>query len=237
MGVVTSVLFAGRNGYKCVNQHEGTRGAVALCQSVSSLDGISSSTSSLFSGLTKSTGNVLKGADGAIENLFKNIGGEAGEKTLEKITTSTGASTKIGALAQKAVNPLLCVAAGVRVLNDDDQYAALIEETSAMATMFGAESVMKYARSALTNSSQATTGLAGKTANLLSSSSKIKGLAEKASKWYKNLGTSTNGSAKQMIVRIGLDALFVGGSILAYNVGKKIGEFFSHRGDEENNKA
>lgn len=237
MGVVTSVLFAGRNGYKCVNQHEGTRGAVALCQSVSSLDGISSSTSSLFSGLTKSTGNVLKGADGAIENLFKNIGGEAGEKTLEKITTSTGASTKIGALAQKAVNPLLCVAAGVRVLNDDDQYAALIEETSAMATMFGAESVMKYARSALTNSSQATTGLAGKTANLLSSSSSIKSLAEKASKWYKNLGTSTNGSAKQMIVRIGLDALFVGGSILAYNVGKKIGEFFSHRGDEENNKA
>lgn len=237
MGVVTSVLFAGRNGYKCVNQHEGTRGAVALCQSVSSLDGISSSTSSLFSGLTKSTGNVLKGADSAIENLFKNIGGEAGEKTLEKITTSTGASTKIGALAQKAVNPLLCVAAGVRVLNDDDQYAALIEETSAMATMFGAESVMKYARSALTNSSQATTGLAGKTANLLSSSSSIKGLAEKVSKWYKNLGTSTNGSAKQMIVRIGLDALFVGGSILAYNVGKKIGEFFSHRGDEENNKA
>ncbi len=237
MGVVTSVLFAGRNGYKCVNQHEGTRGAVALCQSVSSLDGISSSTSSLFSGLTKSTGNVLKGADEAVENLFKNIGGEAGEKTLEKITTSTGASTKIGALAQKAVNPLLCVAAGVRVLNDDDQYAALIEETSAMATMFGAESVMKYARSALTNSSQATTGLAGKTANLLSSSSSIKGLAEKASKWYKNLGTSTNGSAKQMIVRIGLDALFVGGSILAYNVGKKIGEFFSHRGDEENNKA
>lgn len=237
MGVVTSVLFAGRNGYKCVNQHEGTRGAVALCQSVSSLDGISSSTSSLFSGLTKSTGNILKSADGAIENLFKNIGGEAGEKTLEKITTSTGASTKIGALAQSAVNPLLCVAAGVRVLNDEDQYAALIEETSAMATMFGAESLMKYARSALTNSSQATTGLAGKTANLLSSSSTIKGIAEKASGWYKNLASSTNGSAKQMLVRIGLDALFVGGSILAYNMGKKIGEFFSHRGNEESNKA
>lgn len=237
MGVVTSVLFAGRNGYKCVNQHESTRGAVALCQSVSSLDGISSSASSLFSGVTKGAGDILKGADDAVETLFKNIGGEAGEKTLEKITTSTGASTKVGALAQKAVNPLLCVAAGVRVLNDDDQYAALIEETSAMATMFGAESVMKYARSAITNSTQATTGLAGKTANLLSSSSSIKNLAEKASEWYAKLGTSTNGSAKQMLVRIGLDVLFVGGSILAYNVGKKIGEFFSHRGDKEASKA
>ena len=237
MGVVTSVLFAGRNGYKCVNQHEGTRGAVALCQSVSSLDGISSSTSSLFSGLTKSAGGILQGADDAVENLFKNVGGEAGEKALEKITTSTGASTKIGALAQKAVNPLLCVAAGVRVLNDDDQYAALIEETSAMAAMFGTESVMKYARSAITSSTQATTGLAGKTANLLSSSSTIKNLADKASEWYTKLGSSTNGSAKQMLVRIGLDVLFVGGSILAYNLGKKIGEFFSHRGDKEESKA
>lgn len=237
MGVVTSVLFAGRNGYKCVNQHEGTRGAVALCQSVSSLDGISSSTSSLFSGLTKSAGGILQGADDAVENLFKNVGGEAGEKALEKITTSTGASTKIGALAQKAVNPLLCVAAGVRVLNDDDQYAALIEETSAMATMFGAESVMKYARSALTNSSQATTGLAGKTANLLSKSSTIKSLAEKASNWYTKLGSSTNGSAKQMLVKIGLDVLFVGGSILGYNIGKKIGEVFSNRESKETKEA
>ena len=237
MGVVTSVLFAGRNGYKCVNQHESTRGAVALCQSVSSLDGISSSASSLFSGVTKGAGNILKSADDAIETLFKNIGGEAGEKTLEKITTSTGASTKVGALAQKAVNPLLCVAAGVRVLNDDDQYAALIEESSAMAAMFGAESVMKYARSALTNSTQATTGLAGKTANLLSSSSTIKNLAEKASNWYKKLGTSTNGSAKQTLVKIGLDVLFVGGSILAYNIGKKVGEFFSNRENKETDKA
>ena len=233
MGVVTSVLFAGRNGYKCVNQHESTRGAVALCQSVSSLDGISSSASSLFSGVTKGAGNILKGADDAVEAIFKNIGGEA----LEKIASSTGASTKIGAIAQKAVNPLLCVAAGVRVLNDDDQYAALIEETSAMAAMFGTESVMKYARSAITSSTQATTGLAGKTANLLSSSSTIKNLADKASEWYTKLGSSTNGSAKQMLVRIGLDVLFVGGSILAYNLGKKIGEFFSHRGDKEESKA
>lgn len=236
MGVVTSVLFAGRNGYKCVDQHEGTRGAVALCQSVSSLDGISSSTSSLFSGVTNGASNILKGADSAVEGLFKNIGGKTGEEALEKITSSTGASTKVGALAQKAVNPLLCVAAGVRVLNDDDQYAAIIEETSAMATMFGVESVMKYARSALTNSSQATTGLAGKTANLLSKSSTIKNLAEKASNWYKQLGTSKNGSAKQTLLKIGLDVLFVGGSILAYNVGKTVGEVFSHRGNEEANK-
>ena len=73
--------------------------------------------------------------------------------------STTGANSKIGALAQKAVNPLLCVAAGVRVLNDEDQYAALIEETAAMSTMFGAESLMKYLRSSITGSTQATKGL------------------------------------------------------------------------------
>lgn len=233
MGIVSSVLFAGRNGYKCVNQDDTTRGAVSLCQSISSLDGISSSTSSLFSGVAKTAGNVLNGVDNAIETVFKNVGGETGEKVLEKMSSSTGAATKVGAIAQKAVNPLLCVAAGVRVLKDDDQYAALIEETSAMGMMFGTESVMKYARSAITGSSQATTGLAGKTANLLSSSSTVTNLTDKISKWYTNLGTKTNGSAKQTLVRVGIDVLFVAGSILAYNAGKKIGELLSHRSDKE----
>ena len=96
---------------------------------------------------------------------------------------------------------------------------------------------MLFRSSALTNSSQATTGLAGKTANLLSKSSTIKSLAEKASNWYTKLGSSTNGSAKQMLVKIGLDVLFVGGSILGYNIGKKIGEVFSNRENKETKEA
>ncbi len=237
MGVVTSALFAARNANKCVTQNDTTRGAVAACQSLSSLDGIASSGSSIFSGVSEAAGNVLQGLDDTVETIFKNVGGESGEKLLDKISSSTGASTKIGAIAQKAVNPLLCVAAGVRVLKDDDQYAALIEETSAMGLMFGTESVMKYARSAITNTAQATEGLAGKTANLLSSSSTVSNLAKSASEWYTNLASTSHGSAKQMLVKIGVDALFVAGSILAYNAGHKIGEVLSGRNKEETSEA
>ena len=41
------------------------------------------------------------------------------------------------------VNPLLCVASGVRVYNAEDKQSALIEETGAMSSMFAAEAVYK----------------------------------------------------------------------------------------------
>lgn len=230
MGVVSSTLFAARNADKCAHQGESTRGAVALCQSVSSVDGASNSVASIFSGLTKNTGNALRKLDGAIDNIFAKF-----NKTdcLDDIMSTTGANSKIGALAQKAVNPLLCVAAGVRVLNDEDQYAALIEETAAMSTMFGAESLMKYLRSSITGSTQATKGLAGAVAKTASKSGTLTKALSSAQKWFNNLGTTTNGSAKQTLVKVGLDVLFVGGSILAYNLGKDLGEKLSHRDTKE----
>lgn len=214
MGVVSSIMFAARNTDKCL-KGDSARGEVAACQVINAVDSVS---------------NVLNKADGAVESIFEKVGKT---EVLDNIMSSTGAASKVGAIAQKAVNPLLCVAAGVRVLKDDDQYAALIEESTAMGAMFGCESLMKYARSAITSSEQATTGLAGKVATLVGSSSNVSKLAEKASSWYKNLGTTANGSAKQTLVRVGLDLLFVGGSILAYNIGKKIGEVLSHRNEKE----
>lgn len=234
MGVVSSTLFAARNADKCAHKGESTRGAVALCQSVSSVDGVTGSASSIFSNVTKTAGNALKSLDGTIDNIFSKI-----NKTdaLDDIVQSTGANSKIGALAQKAVNPLLCVAAGVRVLNDDDQYAALIEETSAMGAMFGAESLMKCARSSITGSSQATKGLAGAVAKTAGKSSTLTKALSSAKSWFDNLATTSNGSAKQTLFKVGLDVLFVGGSILAYNLGKNLGEKLSHRDNKENNTA
>ncbi len=52
--------------------------------------------------------------------------------------TSKGAN-----LAGKLVNPLLCVAAGARVLNEEDKKSSFIQEGAAMLGMFGIEGVIK----------------------------------------------------------------------------------------------
>jgi len=231
MGIVSSMAFAVRNTDKCIRKGDKTRGAVALCQSVGTLDNVSQATSSIFSNVTKTAGNVLSKADGVVEKVFSKID-KSGE-FLDGAMKATGATTKIGALAQKAVNPLLCISSGIRVMKDDDQYAALIEETGAMTGMFAAESAMKYARNAITGSSQATTGMAGKFAKVLGSSDKISNFMQKIADKYNSLAGTSHGSAKQMLVRVGIDALFVGGSILAFNLGHKIGEALSHRNKEK----
>lgn len=232
MGTLTSLVFAVRNGAKCVKQGDKTRGAVAACQTVGTLDNVSqAASSSIFSNISSKAGSILSKADGAVETIFSKI-----DKTgtvLDDAMKTTGATTKIGAIAQKAVNPLLCVSAGVRVLKDDDQYAALIEEGAAMSTMFTVESAMKYLRSGTTGSQQATTGLAGKVAKALGGSNKISSAVQKLNEKYQSLASTSNGSTKQLLVRLGMDALFVAGSILAYNAGHKIGEALSHRNSEK----
>lgn len=224
MGTLAAAAFGLRNGYKCVAQGDKTRGVVAGCQAISSVDSLASS--SIFQNLTKGTGNLLAKTDGAVEAICSKVDKTGG--FLDDAMKATGAGTKIGALAQKAVNPLLCISAGVRILKDDDQYARLIEETSAMGTMFAVESAMKYARSAVTGGAQATGGMAGLFAKTLGNS-KVSGLMGKINQKYQALGGSANGSTKQLLVRLGLDALFVAGSILAYNAGQKIGTMLSHR--------
>lgn len=230
MGAVSSIVFAARNVNKCATQHDTTRGAVAVCQGVSSLDSVSKS--SVFAGMADKIGTTLQGVDVAVENVFKKAGSESGAQILENLKSSSGATSAVGAVAQKVVNPLLCVSAGVRVLKDDDQYAALIEEASAMGAMFGCESLMKYVRTGVTGGKQAQKGLAGLVTKVMSKASDknfINKALKKASGWYENLGKLEGGNKKQMLVRVAIDALFVCGSILAYNTGHKIGEALSNR--------
>lgn len=251
MGIVASALFGARNIGKYAGG-ENPRGAVAGAQIISSADGMSnavSSSGSIFGNATNRIGNAFKVADDAVESIFKKIGkGDA----LENMTKATGANTKIGAVAQKAVNPLLCVASGVRVLKDEDQYAALIEEAAAMSAMFGCEAFMKYTRNGLMSkvtaaskgvaaselskittvgANQNLSGLAKKAGNLLSKSGKINKYIDKASTW---LSKKTGGSkGKAFLVSAAIDILFVAGSILAFNAGKKIGQKLSGRSEQQ----
>ncbi len=226
MGIASTAIFGTRNLFKGVSQHDPTRDVVAGCQYTGLIDSVSGSDSSLFSNISKSAGKLLGHADKPIESFFEKVGRS---DVLDDIVKSTGANTKIGAIAQKAVNPLLCAGAGYRVLKDDDQYAALIEETAAMSTMFGCESAMKYVRSEITGGIQAEKGFAGKIAKTLSKSKTLNDVLGKASKWFENLGKSPKGNAKQTLAKIGIDLLFVCGSVLSYSIGHKAGQAVSNR--------
>lgn len=234
MGSVASAIFAGRSIEKFRNG-DSSRGVIAGCQIISSADSAAKASSSVFGKVAKNIGGTVAKADGAVDVLFNKIGGETGTSILNNMSKTTGAASKIGAVAQSAINPLLCVSAGIRVLKDDDQYARLIEETSAMGMMFGTEAVMKCVRNGITGQAQATKGLSGKVANVLSNNKNTSEILSKLKKGFDNIGKSKNGNVKQTLLKVGLDVLFVGGSILAFNVGQKIGKKLSHR-DENSQK-
>lgn len=238
MGLVASAIFAGRNIDKCKNQHEYTRGAVAACQSVSSVESAVNTASSVFGNATKNASTAFTEADGIANTLCEKIGtgAEGAVDGMVKSSSVTSKIGKIGAVAQKAINPLLCVASGVRVLKDDDQYARLIEEVSAMGAMFGAEAVMKHVRSGVTGAS-VTGGFSKKVSQGLSNSKGLSKVLNNLHESYKNIGKTKNGNVKQTLIRIGMDVLFAAGSICAFNLGQKLGTKLSHREEEKENQT
>ena len=238
MGLVASAIFAGRNIDKCRNQHEYARGAVAACQSVSSVENAVNAANSVFGSATKGAGSAFAKADGIANTLCEKIGTGA-EGAVDGMVKSSSISTKIGKIgnvAQKAVNPLLCVASGVRVLKDEDQYARLIEEVSAMGAMFGAEAVMKHVRTNVTGA-KLTGGFSKQVSKGLSKSEGLSKVLSKLSEGYKNVGKTKNGNVKQTLIRIGIDVLFAAGSICAFNLGQKIGTKLSHREERKENQT
>ena len=130
----------------------------------------------------------------------------------------TNAASKVTGFASKAVNPLLCVASGIRVLKDDDQYAALVEESCAMGAMFASEKLFKnLIANPLTGKEVKTT-----------------------SKWAKKLTDSlfdltknVQGGGKKKLIAIAADIALVGVSILTFDAGKKIGKMLTGRDEEQ----
>ena len=122
MGVCATAIFDIRNMDKVGHGDTGRVGAVAA------------QTTNLVNAASRSSIEPVQKAASTALNYIDDAGNVVGV---------TNAASKVTGLASKAVNPLLCVASGVRVLKDDDQYAALIEEGCAMGAMFAGEKLLK----------------------------------------------------------------------------------------------
>ncbi len=213
-GIVQTGIFFLRNGGKVATGKDTGRFGAAAAQLGSLTDKISSTTS-IFGDVAKSATSVMdKGILAAAEKIGKT-------DAVKGLAESAGTNSIFGAVAQKAVNPLLIGAAGIRILKDDDQYAALIEEGSAMGLMFGAEKVMKTAKN---NFLSLTTSADDVLKDTIEHSDGIKKFLAQAAEKFK--GLSKNG---QTAAKIGLGLLFVAGSVGAYSVGKTVGKKLSGR--------
>ena len=106
----------------------------------------------------------------------------------------------------------------MRVLNDEDQYAALIEETCAMGTMFAGEKLFKTLVS---------NPLSGK---------EVKSTSELVSKVASSIQDATKNlsGGKKKLLAIAADVALVGVSIFAFDTGKKVGKMLSGRDSEDN---
>lgn len=196
MGVYATAIFDIRNMNKASHGDTGRIGAVAA------------QTTNLVSAASKSSIEPVSKMANSVFNCVDDAG---------KIVGVTNAASKVANVASKAVNPLLCVASGMRVLKDDDQYAALIEEGCAMGSMFAAESLFKnlVANPAAQKEIKTSTKWANKLANFVQDSTK-------------NL---TGG--KKVAVAIAADLALVGVSIFSFGAGKKIGKMLSGRDEQQ----
>ena len=201
MGAVTSVAFALRNTDKALHG-ESMRGGVALAQAVSVTD-------------------VLRHGAGKVGEYAQSVFDGVDNIAQSTLGISNGA-TKLSSIASKAVNPLLCVASGVRVLKDEDKDKALTEEVMAMGAMFGAERIAKVARKVVDN--------AIKKENLddIIQNPTIKKAGESL---IKKINTLPKGGKTALF--IAAELLFVGVSIAAFDSGKKFGKFLTGRTEDK----
>lgn len=227
-GIVQTTIFCLRNGGKVATGKDTGRLGAASAQLCSVTDKVASSSSIFGETISGTASKALSCADNGIMAVANRLG--CGD-SLTNLAGKAGTKSVFGAVAQKAVNPLLIGAASIRVLNDDDQYAALIEEGCAMGLMFGAEKLMKTQRNnfyKLAESAADTIGEAAKSSGVKETLSKV---ISNSAKKFSNL---TKG--QKTAVKIGLELLFVVGSICAYSAGKYIGKKLSHR-DKDTAKA
>ena len=197
MGIYATAIFDIRNIGKVKNGDIGRVGAVAA------------QTTNLLNAASQSSLKPVQNVANTLLNGVDDVG---------KFVGVTNAASKVTNIASKAVNPLLCVASGIRVLKDDDQYAALIEEGCAMGAMFAGEKLFKTL-----------------IANPVTQK-EVKTTAKWASKIVSTLQDATKNlsGTKKVLVSIAADLALVGVSILSFDIGKKIGKTLSGRDSEEN---
>jgi len=151
--------------------------------------------------------------DNAIGNGIK----EAGSALRMAKTNSTFLNTvgNVSNFAANNINPILCVASGVRVLNAKDKGSALIEEVGAMSAMFAGEAFAKRFLGLAVNP---------KTGVAFAGYQNIKCLAKLGQKFNTFCNTTKLFGKISLapVPSIVKGVLFCAVSILAFSAGKKI---------------
>lgn len=223
MGAVSSIVFGVRNTKKVAAGDTG-RAPIPVVQSFNAIcDTAKNGAKNGFKAMSKSANKLIEQAD--------KLGAKAGVKN---------ASSKVFKATSKLVNPLLCGAAGVRVLKDEDRKSALIEETAGLSAMFIGEGIYKAFRnvteSAIKNNSyekvakdlancKSKFGLSGmmtKKAGAILQGASSEGLLKKAVTGIANK-TKNMTDGKKRALFIAAELGFVGTSILCATLGKKLG--------------
>lgn len=223
MGAVSSIIFGARNAGRVANG-DSSRAPIPVIQGFNAIcDTAKNGAANGFKTISKSAGKLVEQAD--------KLGAKAGIEN---------ASSKVFKATSKIVNPLLCGAAGVRVLKDEDRKSALIEEAAGLSAMFVGEGLYKAFRnvvdSAIKNNSyetitkdltnckskfQLSSVMTKKAGNILQAASSdgivkktITGISSKT----KNLS-----DGKKRALFIAAELGFAGTSILCATLGKKLG--------------
>lgn len=205
MGVVSSSVFAIRNGGKVMNGDIG-RAPLPIVQLFNTAGDLAK----------MNIGKVSEQASAFMERV-DDVGKMAGV---------SNAATKITSVTSKVVNPLLCVASGVRIFKDEDKDAAIIEEGLAMGAMFGAERVAKMARG------KVNTALKNGSLDGIIKNDTVK---KAGAKILEKIGKM--GKGQKIALFIAAELLFVGISVAAFDIGKKVGKKITGRDDGAKVKA
>lgn len=127
----------------------------------------------------------------------------------DKILEYAGKGLKF---ASENVNPLICIAAGAKVITSDDKVSTAIEQTSALSAMFAVEKFMKTEL----NSKKSEKFFAKMSENISKLAKKFK---------LNNFMTKTLGHAPAVVK----GTTFVAGSIIAYSAGEKFGKLLTKK--------
>lgn len=230
-GIVQTGIFCARNGGKVATGKDTGRIGATAAQAVSVTDKVASGASIFGENIANAASAVTEFADKGILKAADAIGHK---EAIEGLAKSAGTNSIFGAVAQKAVNPLLIGAAGIRILSDEDQYAALLEEGCAMGLMFGTEKLMTKGKKAFFKAAEEGSEALIKSAEtdgikgfINGAKNNIKDIIGKAAKSYGGLSKNN-----KTLANIAIGLLFVAGSICAYSIGKKIGTTLSGRDKE-----
>lgn len=130
---------------------------------------------------------------------------------INKYDAAAKAARNTAQYVSKAVNPLLCVAALARVMDEEDKASAALEEGLAVGTMFAGEGIMK---------SQFKPGSTLAETQAIKRSVRALDNFCKSTRYLKNVKGNAVASALAGLA-------FIAGSVLSFETGHSLGEYIA----------